>query len=68
VKQMLREWEQRHRGVPSPCFARCRKSCLAPHGQEAFRFRQRETNRPHAQAGDTAFDPVDFSKPSSAGQ
>jgi tRNA 2-thiocytidine biosynthesis protein TtcA len=69
VKQMLREWEQRHPGRAESMFRAL--SEIAPShlmDRRLFDFANVKPAGRYAQVGDTAFDPLDFGKPSSAGE
>ena len=69
VKQMLREWEQRHPGRAESMF-RALSEIVPSHlmDRTLFDFARLKPDGRYAQVGDTAFDPLDFGKPSSAGE
>jgi len=69
VKQMLREWQQRHPGRAESMF-RALSEIVPSHlmDRKLFDFAGVKPAGGFCQAGDTAFDPLDFGKPSSAGE
>jgi len=69
VKQMLREWQQHHPGRAESMF-RALSEIVPSHlmDRKLFDFANVKPAGRFCQAGDTAFDPLDFGKPSSAGE